>query len=161
MRNEAHLPTEQDTSQKNLRFSSPNENRRGTQSIEAPPPRRTQNAGPLTGRFPKHLKLRKSYEFQELKKQGQRLVGQAICIDWSVSSFVETRLGITASRRYGNACARNRFKRLVREAFRQMHYVLPPGLDLNVLPRQRAKIASFDAIRAELISLIHSAVICP
>lgn len=41
-----------------------------------------------------------------------------------------TRLGIVASRRVGNAVARNRAKRLLREVFRLHRHELPDGLDL-------------------------------
>jgi len=46
------------------------------------------------------------------------------------------RLGITASRKVGNAVQRNRAKRLLREAFRCVRSELPSGLDLVVIVRQ-------------------------
>ena len=162
MKNEAHISTEQSPPKKNLRLSSPDENRQWPQSSETTTTRWTKDTSPLINQsFPKRLKLRKSFEFQQLKKKSQRLVGQTICIDWVVTANVETRLGMTASRRFGDAHERNRFKRLVREAFRTMRSELPQNLDLNILPRQRDKIASYDAIRAELLSLLNSdAVLC-
>ncbi len=46
------------------------------------------------------------------------------------------RLGISASKRkVRKACDRNRFKRLVREAFRLSKAELPSGIDLVVVPR--------------------------
>jgi ribonuclease P protein component len=42
-------------------------------------------------------------------------------------------LGITASRKVGNAVHRNRAKRLVREAFRATRDLWWPGLDVVVL----------------------------
>lgn len=48
-----------------------------------------------------------------------------------------TRLGLVVSRRCGNAVARNRWKRMLREAFRLTLPDLPGGLDLVVIPRNR------------------------
>jgi ribonuclease P protein component len=45
------------------------------------------------------------------------------------------RLGITASRRVGNAVVRNRAKRVVREAFRATRSLWPAPFDLVVIVR--------------------------
>lgn len=156
MKNETHLSAEQITKKKDPWFPDPHEECRGPQGHQTPPPRRTQDTGPLiTNRFPQRLKLKKHAEFQKFFRQGQRVVGRLICIDWRVSGLPETRLGITASRRYGPAHERNRFKRLVREAFRLARLELPGGLDLNIVPRQLARSASMETIRAELVFLLN------
>lgn len=54
-----------------------------------------------------------------------------------------TRLGITVTRKIGNAVARNRIKRLVREVFRLHRARLPEGLDLVWVAKQQAAQASF------------------
>ena len=46
-----------------------------------------------------------------------------------------TRLGLSVLRRVGNATVRNRWKRLLREAFRLSREKLPAGLDLVVVAK--------------------------
>jgi ribonuclease P protein component len=45
-------------------------------------------------------------------------------------------LGITASRKVGNAVVRNRARRLIREAFRAFFTELPSALDIVVIVRR-------------------------
>lgn len=59
-----------------------------------------------------------------------------------------TRLGLSVSKKIGNAVARNRFKRLYREAFRLTRAELPVGLDLILLPRSSREPALEDVCRA-------------
>ncbi|MHC4398830.1 MAG: ribonuclease P protein component [Planctomycetota bacterium] len=49
------------------------------------------------------------------------------------------RVGLSVSRKVGGAVRRNRWKRLIREAFRLSRQRLPEGVDLVVIPRQNAK----------------------
>lgn len=51
----------------------------------------------------------------------------------------DARLGISVSRRVGNSPTRNRWKRTIREVFRQHRMQLPPGIDVIVRPRRHAE----------------------
>ncbi|HET7538229.1 MAG TPA: ribonuclease P protein component [Polyangiaceae bacterium] len=59
------------------------------------------------------------------------------------------RLGITASRRVGNAVVRSRAKRLVREAFRATRELWPAGIDLVVIVKRSTGESKLDSVIAE------------
>ena len=63
---------------------------------------------------------------------------------------VEVKLGLAVSRRVGNAVARNRVKRLVREWFRRNRSGLPPATDWVVIARKGAAELEARAIASEL-----------
>jgi ribonuclease P protein component len=89
-------------------------------------------------------------QFQQIAKQHTRYVGKWAIIDYRRTSYSHTRLGVTVSSRFGNAVARNRFKRVTREAFRLCRGELLPGLDLIVKPRSAALHAQPADLMAEL-----------
>lgn len=64
-----------------------------------------------------------------------------------------SRLGVSVSRKFGSAVARNRLRRLYREAFRLSKPELPAGLDLILLPRSPQQ-PSLSVLRQSLQSLV-------
>jgi ribonuclease P protein component len=70
--------------------------------------------------------------------------------DLSQAPVAEPRLGITVSRKVGNAVARNRIKRCVREWFRGQAERLAPGSELVVIGRRGAAKLSGGEIAAQL-----------
>jgi ribonuclease P protein component len=64
------------------------------------------------------------------------------------------RLGITVSRKVGNAVVRNRFKRRTREWFRSQRSLLNPEIDLVVIARRPGGRMSFSELDACLSGLL-------
>jgi ribonuclease P protein component len=147
MNHETHLPAQQIEAQAQIRIPSSHEDCRRTKSN----PTQTQSGTKGSCRLKPSDRLKKRHEFQAFK-QGFRLVGRFICVDQRKGSSL--RFGITASGRYGNSPERNRFKRLVREAFRTAKHLLPPSLELHIIPRQKAKEAKMMDIQKEILSLL-------
>lgn len=97
------------------------------------------------GRFPAEQRVRKRSEFQEIQSKGRKVTTRSFVLLLYAREPGLARLGITASKRVGNAIARNRSKRLIREAFRATRDLWPGDVDLVVIVR-RAPAALGDVV---------------
>ena len=81
-------------------------------------------------RFPKRYRMRTMADFRRVfqyrcaARQGPLLVLAA------PNGLEHPRLGLSVSKKLGKAVVRNRWKRLIREAFRLSRQQLPGGIDL-------------------------------
>jgi len=93
-----------------------------------------------TGPFPREARIRRSSEFREIAEVGRRHSSGAfvLIVRPTASRGRRARLGITASRKVGNAVVRNRVKRRIREWFRRDGQALIAGHDAVVIARAAA-----------------------
>ena len=87
--------------------------------------------------FPKQMRLRTRGEFRRVYERRCSVGDNLLRLIGDLSELPHPRIGLSVSRKLGNAVARNRWKRLLREAFRLSREKLPPGLDFIVVPRGR------------------------
>jgi ribonuclease P protein component len=96
------------------------------------------NPGGRSEGFPKSARLRKRPEFLSLSRAGKKVHSHNFVVIAQRNGFGESRLGITVSGKVGNAVARNRIKRLVREVFRRRRAELGAPVDVLVIAKQGA-----------------------
>ena len=113
---------------------------------------------PRTGRFQRADRLLRSKDFQHASQRGRRIASRQFVILMAPSQkkavVEETRLGVTVSRRVGNAVLRNRIKRAVREWFRHSRGNLERRVDMIVIARAAAKELSASEVGAVLDAMV-------
>jgi len=159
---EAHLPAESGPASPRARVSGTDENPGRSIGSEAPPGQGTEAAHsvdsvetrviPSTGPFPREARIRRSREFREISWSARRHVTEAfvVLVSPTPSRPERVRLGVTVSRKVGNAVTRNRVKRLIREWFRRDRRAIGEGRDIVVIARPSAARLAGSAAFAEL-----------
>lgn len=107
--------------------------------------------------FQKADRLLKRRDFKRLYRSSRSVASGVFAIRYQIrpqnEPLTAPKLGVTVSRRVGNAVVRNRVKRLVREFFRCHRDQLPMSIDLNVIARTGAAKQSHHRLRASLETL--------
>lgn len=101
-------------------------------------------------RFPKRNRIRKRGEFLHLQRVGSRKAGTCFVVITRPRTDRVSRLGITTSRKVGDAVHRNRVRRMVREFFRRRKAEIVPARDVLVIARPAATAATYATVKYEL-----------
>ena len=102
--------------------------------------------------FPRERRVRRQVEFDRVYGSNVYAADQVLVMSACQNELNYSRLGVSVSRRVGNAVVRNRWKRCIREAFRTQQDRLPKGIDLVVRPK-RGAVCDSKSIRTSLPKL--------
>lgn len=81
------------------------------------------------------LRLRRPFEFERVRKRGRSWTTNLVVLAVLPNELDHNRYGFAVGRRIGGAVKRNRVKRWLREAVRELHPLLNPGHDMVFIAR--------------------------
>ncbi len=88
--------------------------------------------------FGKADRIRKHSEFLHLAKFGKKTQTRYFIAIFAPGTQKRTRLGMTVSKKVGQAVIRNRTKRFIKEFFRFNRHHLPGIWDINIIAKKDA-----------------------
>jgi ribonuclease P protein component len=103
-------------------------------------------------RFPKNHHIRKEADFERVYAARIYAADDVLVVNGCDNGLPHCRLGLSVSRKVGNAVTRNAWKRRIREAFRLSREELPTGVDLVIRP-QKGAVLDYAAIARSLPEL--------
>jgi ribonuclease P protein component len=99
----------------------------------------------------KHQRVKKNAEFQKIFKHGKSFANrQFVVYCFEKEGQEDFRIGLSVSKKIGNAVTRNRIKRYIRQAFLEMKEEVKPNMDYVIIARHQAATMDFHESKKSL-----------
>ncbi len=85
------------------------------------------------------ITLNSNPDFRRLYNRGKAVTDPALVVYYAKNRAGICRIGITTSKKIGNAVQRNRSRRVIKEAFRHLCPSVKPCYDFVIVARSRTK----------------------
>ena len=89
-------------------------------------------------------------DFRRIYARGKSYVSPLVVVYALKNRTKNVRVGITTSKKVGNAVQRNRSRRVIREAFRALAPRVRPGFDLVLVARGKTPYVKSTEVRRQL-----------
>jgi ribonuclease P protein component len=104
--------------------------------------------------FPRSARVRRRREYLAVQRGGAKHHCAHFLVFVVMNEDLPTRIGITVTKKIGNAVARNRIKRRVREAFRHSRPRFPPGTQMVWVAKRGAAGIDTTSVRRDFETII-------
>jgi ribonuclease P protein component len=99
-------------------------------------------------------RIRKKKDFLVLYKKGYRYKGKYFNLIGLSNALPYSRVGVVASRKVGNAVARNKAKRWMRELFRRNKGLLGSSVDLLIVASPAVREAAWTELEEQYLQAV-------
>ena len=97
--------------------------------------------------------LKSYFDFKKVYGNGRSRANRIFVMYVRENGTDQNRLGISVSKKVGNSVVRHHVTRLVRESYRLHEEMFNSGLDIVVVARKSASLASYHEVESALLHL--------
>jgi ribonuclease P protein component len=114
-------------------------------------------------RFSGKQRLQKSWEFDKVRREGQRVVKGCLILNWRIIEGERdaSRLGVVTSRKIGGAVIRSRARRLLREVFRRRQHDFLRPVEMVLIARNSIAGKDYSEVERDFLSAARQGKILP
>ncbi|WP_100332690.1 ribonuclease P protein component [Bacillus xiapuensis] len=106
----------------------------------------------------KTFRIKKNSEFQSVFKGGKSFANrQFVVYLYKRENQVPFRIGLSVSKKIGNAVTRNQIKRYIRQSFTELKERIQPGHDFVIIARKPAAEMTCKEVKNSLIHVLKRA----
>lgn len=104
----------------------------------------------------KAYRIKKNQEFQTVFKRGKSVANRQFVVYLlkQESADAHFRIGLSVSKKIGNAVCRNRVKRYIRQSFHELEGEVASGHDYIIIARNPAANMSFHEVKKSLMHVL-------
>ncbi len=103
--------------------------------------------------------LKKRSEFLLVRRRGRTTHGEFFIVNYSFSDKTEIKIGLTVSKKIGNAVRRNYFKRIFRYIIRKNLSYIPKNINLEIIPKRKLETKKFVELEKDFLRIMKNLVI--
>ena len=100
--------------------------------------------------------LKKRKDFLITRKKGISLYGKFLILNVANNNLSFCRVGLTVTRKMGNAVKRNFIKRVIKSCLRACTLKINKNVDIEIIPKKNTRKFEFSLVKNDLIHLLQN-----